>query len=229
MKPLDAYYGKQNTTVSGLACKKWSSPEVYEHENEYGFTDMHSNYCRYWKPINALRCFTVDKSLLWEECLPDDQETLFDPDLHFGLPRYDTSKEQFVIMMSKLFCEHTEQELNQEEFNHTIIDDYYLNEEYFKKLDVNENCKSKRYFEEYNISRLVKYWTKIRGVSESPELYDPTLWYFGPHLKIHHEYNRYIGYTGKPVIKEIAQEFHQQKHFNNYVYRLGLMNETEYF
>ena len=169
--PLSEYFGKQNTTKSGLPCMKWSSPEVYKYDPVYGLTDFHSNYCRYWKPIDALRCFTDDKSLLWEECNPDDQETLFDQNMQFGEPVSNTGKEKFVTMMSKIFCEYSEAQMYFKDdrgwmiFNHTIVDEYHAKQDYFKKMDTSKNCRSERYNAEYNLNELVKYWMKINGVS----------------------------------------------------------------
>ena len=68
------YRGKQNKTISGKTCMKWSSQSPHKHDNipekkkDLGVGDH--NYCRNPDSEKTIWCYTTNASKRWEFCAP---------------------------------------------------------------------------------------------------------------------------------------------------------------
>jgi hypothetical protein len=70
----NAYRGKQNKSISGKTCQKWTNQTPHKHGNtpekkkNLGLGDH--NYCRNPDGEKTIWCYTTDKSKRWEFCTP---------------------------------------------------------------------------------------------------------------------------------------------------------------
>ena len=74
------YAGNQNTTVSGLACQKWSSHVPHPSNVARFFAEDH-NYCRNPDLEEKPWCYTMDPDIRWEFCATrfDSEEENWSP------------------------------------------------------------------------------------------------------------------------------------------------------